>query len=72
MNKLSKVRCEVTGPYEVAGVKRPGVVELDDERIHVHALVRAGHVRLAPKTDDKSTSETKTKTDDGGKTAGGS
>lgn len=55
---MSKVRCEVVGPCAVAGVRKPGTVELDDEHVNVKALVRAGHVRPAA---DKPTAEAKAK-----------
>lgn len=43
---MARVRCEVIGRLAVAGVSRPGRVELDDAETNVRALVRAGHVRV--------------------------
>lgn len=45
---MGTVRCAVTGGLAIGGVKRPGVVELDDAQVNVRALVRAGHVRVLP------------------------
>lgn len=42
---MGSVRCQVTGPAEIGGVARPGVVHLDPELVNVRALERAGHVR---------------------------
>lgn len=70
---MSKVRCEVIGPCAVAGVRNPGVVELDDEQVNIRALVRGGHVRLAAaaeETAEKPTGE-KTTGDTGGKSTSG-
>lgn len=41
-----KVRVKVVGPLPVAGVSKPGTVDLDPEKVNIPALVRAGHVEL--------------------------
>lgn len=38
------VRYKVIGPYEVGGVAKGGVVELDPARVNVKALLKAGLV----------------------------
>lgn len=41
---MAKIRLEVVGKREIAGVSRGGIVELDDEQYNIRALERAGHV----------------------------
>lgn len=45
---MAMVRVEVTGPCEVAGVRKGSTVELDDTKVNVQALVKAGHVKVLP------------------------
>jgi hypothetical protein len=45
---MSTVRCKVLGPYMVADVAVGGEVELDNERVNVKALVKAGLVEVLP------------------------
>lgn len=57
---MAKVRLEVVGKREIAGVSRGGIVELDDEQYNIRALKKAGHVRDAPQESKKASSgETK-------------
>lgn len=42
---MAKVKLKVVGKREVAGVKRPNTVELDDEQYNIRALERSGHVQ---------------------------
>lgn len=53
---MAKVRLEVVGKREIAGVSRGGVVELDDEQYNIRALEKAGHVRRAPQESKKASS----------------
>lgn len=45
------VRVKVVGPLKVAGVARPGTVELDPSRVNIRGLVRGGHVSLPESVD---------------------
>lgn len=58
---MAKVRLEVVGKREIAGVSRGGVVELDDEQYNIRALKKAGHVRDAPQDPKQKSGSDSTK-----------
>lgn len=48
------MKYRVVGPRTVAGVAPGGVLELDETRLNVAALVQAGHVRLVAEEPDEA------------------
>lgn len=51
---MSKVKCKVVGPCAISGVRKPGTVELDTNKVHVDALVAAGHVEIVTAPEKKT------------------
>lgn len=57
------MRYKVTGPYEVGGVAKGGVVELDPARVKIKPLLKAGLIEPAEEPVEARPAKPATKTE---------